>query len=136
MKRSVPVGVKIIAVLYYISVFFALISGYILAFKQSLVLEMSPELKAISPKLLLAFGILLLAVGVLNAFVGYGLWKGKKTARTIAIVFGILGAIGALIPIFRQNVSRDLISIVLNFLINGTIAVYLLFDKKVKNAFA
>ena len=136
VKQSVPVGVKIIAVLYYISVFFVLISGYILTFKPNFVIEMSPQLKALRPKLLIAFGILLLAIGILNFFVGYGLWKGKKWARTTAIVFGILGAIGAIIPLFLQNVSRGIISIILNLLINSLIAVYLLFDKKAKDAFA
>jgi len=73
----------------------------------------------------------LLALSVLSFFVARGLWKGQNWARIIEIIFAIIGGLIAILAVLSGNIGSTI-----NLGINGLIAWYLLFDKKVKKFFS
>lgn len=139
--KSVPTGVKVIAVLYYISAAFGIIFG--LAFIVSILVFSSIENQipdAIANQVpfftavwvFVAMGILFICLGILGFFVGRGLWRAKPWARITAIILAGLGILMAVISMIRGNIISNILYLVLEFIIGG----YLLFNKNVKKVFA
>ena len=70
-------------------------------------------------------GGIMLILGLFQLFVAWGLWTGRKWAWILALIFGVLGVIFAII-----NLPSGIISL----LINGVI-IYYLFTPQVKAFF-
>lgn len=150
--QEVPIGVKIISVLYYISAAIGLIGsiGLFISFARST-----------SNYNFVIAAIFLLGFSILFFFVGRGLWRGKDWARIVTITISILEIIVVIIAIVvLSNLSKQLIhandisslgniqnivdifdiskfipKAIITIAINAFIAGYLLFNKKVKEAF-
>jgi len=146
---SVPVGVKIIAVLYYIiAVIFAIFGILLLivaifgkTFIENIPIPGLTESAgpgfSIALLLIVGVGILLIAFGVLSFFVGKSLWKAKKWARIAAIILAALGVIVVILSLIPGGrIKMNISSLIINLVIQGFIIGYLLFSKKVKETFA
>ena len=134
-EKVIPTGVKIIAVLNYIgAVLLALLALIFLisagAFA-GILNEIFPLLGVLGGAIFIFVSIFLLGFAVLLFFIGRGLWKGQKWARIIEIFFAGLGLLTALTGIFSGEII-DIFYLVFHGLIGG----YLLFNAKVKEAFA
>jgi len=134
-EKIIPTGVKIIAVLNYIGAgllalfgLLAIVGGGMFA---SVINEI-PLLGVLGGGIFIVVGIILIALAVLLFFIGRGLWKGQNWARIVEIIFAILGVIMAIVGMFSTGIASNIVSLVFNGLIGG----YLLFNTKVKEAFA
>ncbi len=139
MKRSdVPVGAKIISVLYYIGAIACLLLGLLLfvaAGFADTIANATAELSGLGgviATLGVVGGVVMIAGAALFFFIGRGLWKGQAWARIVAIIFALLGIISA-VNAFAQGVVLEGI---FNLIVGGVIGCYLLFDNEVKAAFA
>jgi len=126
-RSGMPVGVKIIAVLYYIGAVLMVLSGILMiigAGASSSMFSFGPFYSMMGSGLFIVGAIISLAFGVLAFFVGRGLWHGKSWARMTAIILAVLGLVSALFSFA-----------IFNIIIDGLIAWYLLFSKEVKRVF-
>jgi hypothetical protein len=156
-KKSVPVGVKIIGVLFFIVAFFHIIFGIFIFISDFFSLHgyeailiffilasiVSVDLinivnmfimkfgDVVSPGLLIFIVIIFIVLGVLGVFVGWGLFKAKPWARMTVIILIGLGVILTTIFIFTGIGGN-----ILNILINLAIGLYLLLNNDVKKAFS
>jgi hypothetical protein len=130
--KQAPVGVKIISVLYYICTGFSVLAALLFFVGSSFIDMIFPTLAAFGSVLLIALGILCLAGAVLTFFIARGLWKVKKWARIIVIVFACLG----ILSVLSSFVSSFSFSLIIQLAIHGAVGGYLLFAKEVKEAFA
>lgn len=131
MDGQVPTVVKVISVLYYIGAVFELIIAVLLFVGSGTIKTQVPLLAVLGPFLIVG-GIILLGIAVLSFFVGWGLWKAKKWARIVAIIFAVLGVLLALIGM----VQGQIVSNILGLVISAGVGAYLLFSSDVKTAFA
>ena len=129
--QSVPTGVKIISVLYYIGTFFELIFGILLFIGSGSIKSKVPFLAFLGPFLIIG-GIFLVGLAVLSFFVGMGLWKGQQWSRIVAIVFAALFALLSIFGMVQGQIASNMIGLVINLAVGG----YLLFNNNVKNAFS
>lgn len=131
---EVPTLIKVLAVLEYIGSGFTILSGLALIFGgffvTTIISLIIPSLSQFATFSAILLAIIVIAFGILGIFVGRGLWMGKNWARILAIIFGSIGIIVSLISIATGNLM-DIITL----LIEGAIVGYLLFSKKVKEAF-
>lgn len=152
--NEIPVGVKIISVLYYIIsalLIIILIIGFF-----SIINSTGGE-----PIRIVLATIFLLGLASLCFFVGRGLWRGDKGSRITAIAISILGIVVTIIVtiilsiLSKQRIPandvsslgniQNILSIfriekfipkaIIGIGINAIIAIYLLFNNKVKEAF-
>ena len=137
-KRVVPIGVKIIAVLYYIYATL-LISPFIFAFAAEFFHIGCWEGRNLTPFIdvifcwalpifftnYIVFAILIF--GVFTFFIGRGLWKGRNWARIGVLIWVILYFFGSYYFTGYIPIS--------SLIINLAIAGYLLFSKGVRRAF-
>jgi hypothetical protein len=145
--KEIPVGVRIISVLYYILAALLLIVFIIV------IINIDIE---IANRLIIS--VFLLGFSILSFFIGKGLWEGDKWSRVIVIVISILSIIVTIVAIIvisylsrsmfplngGQNI-RNIVSVfdiskfipkaIISIIINGIIAGYLLFSSKVKKSF-
>lgn len=126
--KNVPTGVKVISVLYYIGAALSVIAAIIMFAGGSVLATLLP---AILTGLVAVMGIFMLGMAVLDFFIARGLWRAQKWARIIVIIFAGLAIIGAIV-----NLVAGQLSAIINLVIAGLIGGYLLFSKKVKQAFA
>lgn len=131
MDGEVPTGIKVISVLYYIGAVFELIFAVLLFVGSGAIKTKVPLLAVLGPFLIVG-GIILLGLAVLSFFVGWGLWKAKKWARIVAIIFAVIGVLLAIIGM----VQGQIVSNILGLVISAGIGAYLLFSSDVKTAFA
>jgi hypothetical protein len=132
--KEVPVLVKVIAVLNYVSAGGVIIGGLLFLFASSFlssVLASSPLFSIFGSAFFIVIGILMLGLGILSILVGRGLWRGKSWARILEIVLRCLAILGSLNTI----VSGQIMGGIFVILISSAIAGYLLFNKQVKEAF-
>jgi len=134
-KKSVPTGVKVIAVIHYIGAVLGLLVGLLWIISAghlgSSAIQV-PIIGAIGVGLFIAGGIIFMSLGILAFFLGRGLWKAKPWARIVVIIFSALGVLMSIISITQGGI----ISSIPNLVIQGTIGGYLLFNNKVKQAFS
>ena len=130
IKKSAPVGVKIISILYYIGAVASILLILLVAFWKEF-LSQIPSIDLLGPSFLVVIIIAGLLMAVLDFFVARGLWKGQNWARIVAIVFSALGLIGAIVSLVQGSIGSGIISLV----IDGVIGGYLLFAKEVKRFF-
>jgi len=133
--KSVPIGVKVISILYYIGAVLGIILGLALMVGAGLVGSWlsSIGLGMIGAGLFIVAGLLSLALGVFAIFIGRGLWKSRPWARVVAIIFSCLGILAIIwFMIHGGNVLSDLFVIIVQGIMGG----YLWFNSEVKKAFA
>lgn len=132
---TVPTGVKILAVFYYIGAVFSVLLAILLLIGASFIdtiAQSIPVLALIGGSLFIVVGIVYLVFGILGLFIGRGLWKGKNWARIFVIIVSIFWFVAAIMMIFNSSLW---VSGIVNLLISGLIGCYLLFSKSVKEAF-
>jgi len=139
--KSIPVGVKIISVWFYIVMGFLLLASIALIVGSGVIVKLVPTLALVSG-LFIVIGIFSLGGAVLYFFMAKGLWKGQKWARIISIVFGSMGIFYSTISIVSMFivdigiVMDSLATSIFGLGLSGIIVGYLLFNNKVKEAFA
>jgi len=96
-----PVGVVVIAILYWLGAFWLLLLGAVLAIGSTIFGASMTGIPPIISGLGVAGGIFMLAFGAALGFIGYGLMTLREWARmtvtvlaVVGIVFGVLGGIG------------------------------------------
>lgn len=135
VEKQVPVGIKIISILYYIGAIIGIILAGIFFFMHITTIGSQAVGTSFLGGLGVGFiigGIIMISLSVLGFFIGRGLWKAKPWARIVAIIFTGLGILIAVISMITVGILANIISLVTNLAIGG----YLLFNKKVKEAFA
>ncbi len=132
--KSVPTGVKVVSVLYYvygvIGIIFGLLFFVSAGFMDSIAKEI-PQLRVFGAGLFFILGIILIGLGILGFFIGRGLWKAKSWARILVIIFAFFGIIASIVNLIKGNFGS-----IFGLVINGLICGYLLFNKNVKKTFA
>ncbi len=134
-RQSVPTGVKVIAVLYYIGAILGIIFGLLFLIGTGTIdsiADQIPMLVALGASLFVVSGIILIGLGVLGFFIGRGLWKARPWARIVTIVFAALGILMAVISMIQGDIAGNILGLVIELIIGG----YLLFNNNVKEAFA
>ena len=132
---EVPVGVKIISVLYYIYGAILVLAGIASFFGAGMMSGLAqsiPLLGILGAGLIAVIGVVLLVLGFVALAVGFGLWTAKSWARIVAIVLAILGAVMNLVSL----VSMITIGSILSLIIQVVIAYYLIANKDVKKVFS
>ncbi len=135
MEKSIPTGVKVIAVLNYIGAALAIILALIFFFGAGAMGSLTnkiPGLGLLGAGIFIVLGVIMLALGILSIFIGRGLWKGQNWARIVSIIFLTLGIISSVVSVIGGKIMSGIIYLI----IYVAIAAYLLFNKKVKQAFA
>jgi hypothetical protein len=133
-EKTIPTGVKVLAILEYIGAVFLALLALALMFGGGMLasfLGEMPLVGALAGGLFIVMGIIILPFAVLFFFIGRGLWKGQNWARIVSIVFAALGFASGIFSL----IVGDFLSLG-GILINGLIGWYLLFNVKVKEAFA
>ena len=134
MAKEIPVGVTIIAVLYYIGAVLSVIIGIFFLIGAGFIGALIPCFGALGAGILIVVGIILIGLAVLGFFIGRGLWRAQKWARIIVIIFSIIGAVMAIIQMITIGalvIASSIISLIIQAVIGG----YLLFNGAVKKAF-
>lgn len=140
--KTVPTGVKVISVLFYIGAGFTILGAILFILFGGIF----ASLFGLSGMSFTLFGIVLLILGVFEIFLARGLWKGRNWARIVVIIELGVGIIAAIIMFISSislaglSGSSGLIMAVFYFIvelaIDGLIGGYLLFSQKVKEAFS
>jgi len=130
--QPMPVGVKIISVLYYIGAALELLLAIALFIGAGTIASKIPLIGALGSGLFIIIGVVFIGLAVLSFFVGRGLWKGQKWARIVAIIFAVIGVLFALLGMVQGQFVSNIFSLVISAVIGG----YLMFSKDVKAAFA
>ncbi|MFH1916745.1 MAG: hypothetical protein ABIJ21_05755 [Nanoarchaeota archaeon] len=133
-KPNLPLPVKIISVFFFLGSALFFLVGIILIFGANLLSTVIPLFATIPGAFItivaILVGIFFVAIGVTEFFTARGLWQGKSWARILAIVLSLLGFAGALLSLANPSGWT-----VLELLIDGAIAGYLLFSTDAKSAF-
>lgn len=124
---GVPVGVKIIAILFYIAAVFLIFLGVVAAFISSLSLS---YLGSFGISTGLVPGLAGIVWGVLSFFTGRGLWSGQQWGKVLTITISGLYIIYAIVGWVMLG-GTNYISLVINLII----VVYLIFSKGVSSTF-
>ncbi len=151
-KKNVPGLIKFFSIMNYIGAGTMILIGLQFVAGPA---SISSILGAFAVQLInifLGIGIGMFILAVLYIFLGMGLWKGQRWARIVMIVFSLIGFIVGILGIAAgilfsgsQQLSQGLsinyglsgiISGIIATIINGLIAAYMIFNKKVKEAFA
>lgn len=134
-KKSVPAGVKVISVLYYIAMVFGVIVGLLWLISSRSIGSNTmqvPILGAIGSSFLIIGGILFIGLGIFSFFIARGLWKAKPWARIVVIIFTALAMLMSSISMIQGSIASNIPNLVIQLVIGG----YLLFNNSVKQAFA
>ena len=130
--KQVPGLVKAISVLYYIGVGVILLMGLLLLIAAGSIMALFAVFGGqINNLVMVIIQVVILGLAVFQFFLARGLWRGQNWARMFVIVLSILGVIGGIVAIVLGNFTA-----VTAVLLEGALAGYLLFSKKVKEAFA
>jgi hypothetical protein len=131
-KKKAPLGLKIISVIYYIACALYLAISLVAFIKSSWISELSNLglLPAMSQQTIMTFGIIFLALAVLSFFIARGLPRFQMWARIALLGICALNIIGGIFSIVEGNYPSAI-----NLVFNLAIACYLIFSKKVKEAF-
>jgi len=134
MAKEIPIGVKIISIVYYVAAGLALIMAIMLftgaAYVNSILgsIPLINILGILGSGLFVFGGIASLLSGVLSFFIGRGLWKLKNWARIFVIIFACIGVLIGIFSLFSWGA-------IVMLAVNGAIGGYLIFSKEVKEAF-
>jgi len=134
MGKEVPILVKVISILYYISAGLGVLFAIFLFVGFGFLSTLMPFLTTISAVgyiLVIFCAIMVLAFSILSFFIARGLSKAKNWARMLAIVFACLGILGVLSSLF----SGFSFALIVQLAVHGAMGGYLLFNKEVIKAF-
>lgn len=136
-SKKIPIGVKIISILYYIVASFLVLFGlFIIIFSGIIVstmISIAPDLSsAINSQIIIWIGICTLILGILIFFVGKGLWKLKLWAKITAIM---ISALMVFYEIYLMFFEFRFIQVV-QLIIYVAIAGYLIFHRGAKKVFS
>jgi amino acid transporter len=134
MGKEVPMLIKVISILYYISAGLAVLFAIFLFAGSAFLSTLMPFLNVISAwgyMLVILVGIMVLGFSVLGFFVGKGLSKAKNWARILAIAFACFGILGVLSSLF----NGFNFSLIVQLAVHGAIGGYLLFSDEAKKTF-
>jgi hypothetical protein len=133
--KIIPLPIKILAVLSYISAAITLVSGILMLFAGNIVMnflgQFSPLLQGFGSLFLGIMGIFAVLSAVLNFFIGKGLWFGKNWTRIFIIIISILAILGSLKSLIVEGDMYGFIYLAIYL----AIGVYFLFNKSVKDFF-
>jgi hypothetical protein len=140
-----PVGVTIIAILWFLGAIFCVLGGIGMmvggGFLATLINQQGGQGSGAGAGVMAglgaAVGVVILIFGVLYVVLGWGMLKLKNWARIITIVLAVLAALGALVGLFGALVHFGvflLIVVLVRLAISGLIIWYLL-KPEVKAAF-
>jgi len=133
-KKSVPTGVKVIAVLYYLGAVFEILLGLLFLVGAGIIGFASKEIslpEVFGVGFFLIFGIIIFGFGILSFFIGKGLLKAKSWARIVVIAFAGIGIFTSVISMIQGDIISSIFILVIELVIGG----YLLFNSDVKEAF-
>lgn len=135
-NKKIPIGVKIISILYYLICALQLIFGITMIYMSNKAPEKIIKIFPIISTLVLVLGIGFIGAAVLSFFIARGLWKGQRWSRIIVIVFSAIGIIYSLVGFATNFIRGNKTGFIITLVFNLIIAAYLFFDPKVKSAFA
>jgi hypothetical protein len=146
-RKQFPAGVKIIAILFYITGVLEVIFSFLLIFmleilgkflNVSQLISIFGQISTIiginlSPfgQISTVFGIIIFGLAVLTFLIGRGLGRLKKWSRILTIIFGFIELMTSVIMIINDNLTGGFIGL----LISSIIPLYLLFSERVGEAF-
>ena len=140
-----PLGIRLISVLHYI------VSGLYFLFGISSLIyprriatgivltnQLDPSLIGTISTWIIIFSIILIeGIAVLQFFIAKGLMKGKRWTRNIVVVFALINLIfWMLILIFSPQKFLGFVIAILYMLLNLTVIVYLLYNRKSRGFFS
>jgi len=132
---SVPTGVKVVSVLYYIGAVFGIIFGLTSLVGAGMIdsiVNQIPLLGILGAGLFVIAGIILIGFGIFSFFIGRGLWKARPWARFVVIIIAALGILASVISMIQGEIASNIFNLVIQLAIVG----YFLFSSNVKQAFA
>ncbi|HPT74538.1 MAG TPA: DUF2127 domain-containing protein [Methanomassiliicoccaceae archaeon] len=118
-RKARPAGVGVLTTLYVLQALLSILSGV-------LALGLLSLLGPIGMAVGVAIGIVLIAIGVVHLIIAWGLWRGRRWARLLAIALTILGLIPDIVGSFTLN------PISLVGLLIGILILWYLFQPQVK----
>ena len=130
-RKTLPLGVKIISILYYVCSVLAIIGGIIAIGLSGFADSLPYDVEYLGIKLIFG-GIFAIIMGIVSFFVAKGLWNLKNWARIVVIIFAALGILDAGTGIARGFYATGFTGVVVDVII----AAYLIFSEEVKKAFA
>ncbi len=129
-KKHVPVGVKVISILYYISASLLVLLGLIFILGIGLIFsKINNPLFTLFGIGFVVIGAMLILLGIVGIFIGRSLWKGKKWAVIVVMILSCLGILTGISAIISGVAN---VMTLINIVVDGIIAGYLLFSKEVK----
>ncbi len=110
MRKKVPLGIKVLSIGAYLVAALCLILGLIIfLIGYSLEKYASQNQDANyygnlgTPLLTTLLGIGLFFVGIIFIFIGIGLWKGKRWARTLSVINTLILILAGILEIIFEN---------------------------------
>ncbi|MEK6917530.1 MAG: hypothetical protein AABW51_01140 [Nanoarchaeota archaeon] len=146
-RESVPKGVKVISVLYYIGAVLSFVSalaflviGIWILINPSASLQFNSLMRGLSATFgsdiaffkafLIIFGVILAAIGTLDLFIARGLVKGKAWTRIVVVLISAFGFLSSLSSLVGGDLKE-----IFGLVISGAIFGYLSFSHSVRKFF-
>lgn len=139
VKKEIPTLVKVIAVLRIIGGVFGILSGVVLFLIKFVSINIFTQFLSYYPEdvsslLFLFFTGVGMFLGICSLFAAIYLYKGRNWARIVTIILVFIGVILSIVSFFIFG--GTVVNLVVGWPISGLIIGYLLFSKKVKEAFS
>ncbi len=135
VKKAIPVGVRVIVILYYLfsalSILFALLFFFSPSFFSSTFLEEEIISDVVFVNILFIVVTSLINLGIVGIFIGVGLWKGQRWARDMTLVFSATGILFGIWEFIQNNLGTGIFEILYNLIVG----LYLLLNTNAKEAF-
>ncbi|MBD3253415.1 hypothetical protein GF386_06790 [Candidatus Pacearchaeota archaeon] len=130
-KNRIPIGIKIISAIYFLTSLTSLIISGIAFFKKDLFLSIPPfnNKPPLVPGAFIYLGILMIIIAVLSFLIAFYLLKSKQWAIIAVAVISLINIIGGVLSIIEGSYLS-----IINLLANTTILGYIIIYKyKLKN---
>ena len=128
MAESIPTGVKIISVLFFVSAFLFAVFGIMLFLGAG-----STSIDSVNVNIFLATGFFAILIGILDGAIGWGLWSARPWARAAAIALLVFGIVGGGFAVAGGELVVSALVMLLFYMAGAS---YLAFSRPVKRAFA
>jgi len=127
---KIPLGVKIISIIYYLSAILYLVIAIISLFFKDLIFKIPDFSQITNSYASIILGVIFILLTIFSATVATGLWKQKNWARIALIIFCSLNITGGIFSLIKGGYLSSI-----NLIFNLIIASYLIFSKKIKGFF-
>jgi glucan phosphoethanolaminetransferase (alkaline phosphatase superfamily) len=135
-EKKVPLGVKIISVVVYVSSALLLFDALAYIFYGITGEGLSSDVTIGRAALFMA-AVIFIVLAVFAFFVARGLWKGRNWTRIVTIVLSVFEVVIIIVTFFYGGLGTlDIVLNSLSLVVNGLIGGYLAFNKNVKKAFS